>query len=67
MILGIIGLFLILIASFNFVILSTAQAADRFKEIRVRKIFGAGKFHLILQFLGETILLSYVATAFAEK
>jgi len=65
LILGIIGLFLILIASFNFVILSTAQAADRFKEIRIRKIFGAGRFQLILQFLGESIMLSYIATAFA--
>jgi putative ABC transport system permease protein len=64
-VLGIIGLFIILIASFNFIILSTAQAAKRFKEIRLRKIFGAGKFHLILHFLGETLLLSYVAAALA--
>ena len=60
-ILGIVGLFIILLASINFINLSTAQSSKRFKEIGVRKINGVSKFQLISQFMGETILISYIA------
>ena len=60
-ILGFVGLFIILLASINFVNLSTAQSSKRFKEIGVRKITGVSKFQLIGQFMGETILISYIA------
>ena len=60
-ILGFVGLFIILLASINFVNLSTAQSSNRFKEIGVRKITGVSKFQLIGQFMGETILISYIA------
>ncbi len=60
-ILSIVGLFIILLASINFINLSTAQSSKRFKEIGVRKITGVSKFQLISQFMGETILISYIA------
>ena len=50
-ILGIIGLFLILIASINFINLSVVQATKRFKEIGIRKILGESKSQSIFQFL----------------
>ncbi|WP_372950038.1 ABC transporter permease [Mariniphaga sp.] len=60
-ILGFIGLFVIGMASVNFINLSTAQSSKRFKEIGVRKITGVSKFQLISQFMGETIFISYIA------
>jgi len=60
-ILGLIGLFVIGLASINFINLSTAQSSKRFKEIGVRKITGVSKLQLIFQFMGETILISYIA------
>ena len=60
-ILGMVGLFIILLASINFINLSTAQSSKRFKEIGVRKITGVSKFQLISQFMGETVFISYIA------
>ncbi|MBN1986824.1 MAG: ABC transporter permease [Prolixibacteraceae bacterium] len=59
--LGFIGLFVIGLASINFINLSTAQSSKRFKEIGVRKITGVSKFQLISQFMGETLFISYIA------
>jgi predicted permease len=58
---GIIGLFLISIASINFINISTAQAFYRSKEIGVRKVLGSLKQHLFWQFLVETFLISALA------
>jgi ABC-type antimicrobial peptide transport system permease subunit len=60
-ILGFIGLFIIGLASVNFINLSTAQSSKRFKEIGVRKITGVSKFQLTSQFMGETLFISYIA------
>jgi putative ABC transport system permease protein len=57
-----VAVFLILIASINFINLTTAQAAQRAKEIGVRKTLGCSKGQLIFQFLGETILVTSMAT-----
>ncbi len=59
--LGIIGLFLIITASINFINLTTAQAVKRSKEIGIRKTLGGNKSQLVFQFLGETILISFIA------
>jgi len=61
LILGIIGLFLIIIASINFVNLSAVQATKRFKEIGIRKIHGESKRQSIIQFLVESVFIAYVA------
>ena len=58
---SIIAALLILIAAINFTNLSTAMAARRFKEIGVKKSFGANRKVLIVQFLSETLLLSFIS------
>jgi putative ABC transport system permease protein len=62
---GIIGLFIILIASFNFINLSTAQATKRSKEVGIRKVAGAFKSQLMGQFLSESVLIALFSCLFA--
>lgn len=54
-----------LIACINFMNLSTARAAKRAKEVGVRKVIGAGKGHLVRQFLTESMLLTGLALLLA--
>ncbi|MDE5421338.1 ABC transporter permease [Ancylomarina sp. DW003] len=61
----IIALFILLIACFNFMNLSTARASKRAKEIGIKKAVGSSKSKLIKQFLFESILLSFIAINFA--
>lgn len=58
---SIIGLFILLIACINFVNLTTARAAERAKEVGIRKVIGAGRFQLTSQFLGESIVICFIA------
>ncbi len=60
-ILSSIALFILLLACINFVNLSTARASKRAVEIGIRKVMGAGKFQLVKQFLGESVMLSLAA------
>ena len=53
-----LAFFIQLVACINFINLSTARASKRAKEIGVRKVIGAAKGSLMLQFLGESLLLS---------
>ena len=53
-----LAIFLLLLGSINFINLSTAQAAQRAKEIGIRKTLGSKKSQLVLQFLSETFLLT---------
>jgi ABC-type antimicrobial peptide transport system permease subunit len=52
---------LLIIASINYINLSTARALARAKEVSVRKVIGAKKGQLFLQFMVETVLLFFVA------
>lgn len=61
----VIGLFIILIACFNFVNLSTARATKRAKEVGMRKVAGAFRHQLIIQYLSESILITVIALFFA--
>lgn len=62
---GIIGLFILLIASINFVNLSTARSVNRAKEVGVRKVVGAMRNHLVKQFLSESTLIAFLALVLA--
>jgi putative ABC transport system permease protein len=57
--------FLILIACINFINLTTANAAQRAKEIGVRKTMGGSRAQLLFQFLSETFLVTLSATVLA--
>ena len=60
--LGVSGLIL-LIASINFVNLALARSTARVREIAVRKVVGAGRRQLVVQFLPEAVLISLAAMA----
>jgi putative ABC transport system permease protein len=62
---SIIAAFILLIACINYMNLSTARSALRAKEIGVRKVIGAQRKEIIRQFLGESILVTWVALIFA--
>jgi putative ABC transport system permease protein len=58
---GIIAAFILLIACINFMNLSTARSEKRAKEVGIRKVVGAPRSALISQFIGESILLAFIA------
>ena len=58
---SVIALFVLLIACINFMNLSTARSANRAKEVGMRKVFGARRTHLIRQFYGESLVISFIA------
>ena len=60
-IMGVIGIFLLLIACFNFINLSTARATTRGKEVGLRKVLGAFQKQLITQHLSESIFTASLA------
>ena len=60
-----IAVIILLIAGVNYTNLSTALSMRRTKEIGLRKVVGANRKTLISQFLGETIILSFIALLLA--
>jgi len=60
-----IALFTLLIACINFMNLATARSAKRAAEVGIRKVMGAGKGGLVGQFLGESMVLTFLALVFA--
>ncbi|MDT0606356.1 ABC transporter permease [Croceitalea rosinachiae] len=62
---GIIAIIVLVIACINFMNLSTARSEKRAKEVGVRKVVGARKNALVFQFLGESILISFIAAVLA--
>ncbi len=65
-ILIIIAGIVLVIACINFMNLTTANSASRAKEIGIKKVFGASRKTLIWQFIGETIVLSFIAFVIAS-
>ena len=59
---ALIGLFILIIACLNFINLTTARSVERAREIGVKKVLGAGRRSLILQFLGESAWLCVLAS-----
>ena len=62
---SIIALFILLIACINYMNLSTARSVLRAKEIGIRKTVGAERKEIILQFLSESVLISWFAILLA--
>jgi len=64
-ILSAIAVFILLIACVNFMNLSTARSANRAREVGVRKVLGSSRKYLIIQFLAESILVTFIAALVA--
>lgn len=64
-ILGSIAILTLLIACINFMNLSTSRSSKRSVEVGVRKVLGAEKKSLIWQFLGESLIMAFIAFLFA--
>ena len=60
-----IALFILLIASFNFINLSTARSLQRAKEVGIKKTLGADRTHLFKQFMFESLLIIIFSTIVA--
>jgi putative ABC transport system permease protein len=56
-----IALFVLLIACFNFINLSTARSANRAREVGIRKVLGSRRKQLVRQFLNESLSLSLIS------
>ncbi|MGB2908839.1 MAG: ABC transporter permease [Candidatus Aminicenantaceae bacterium] len=58
---SVIAVFILLIACVNFMNLATARSAGRAKEVGLRKVVGANRHQIIVQFLGEALLFTFIA------
>ncbi len=58
---GLIGVFLLLVACINFINLATAQSFSRCREVGVRKVLGSSRGRLLTGFMGETAALVFLA------
>jgi len=62
---GALAVFILMIACINYMNLTTARAGRRAREIGVRKVLGAHRGRLVLQFLGESFLMTGLAVIIA--
>lgn len=58
---SIVAIFILLLASINYMNMATAKSSARAKEVGIRKVLGSYKGQLISQFLTESVLLSFIA------
>lgn len=61
----VIAIFILVIACINFMNLSTARSEKRAREVGIRKSLGSGRGQLIAQFIGESVIISFIAYALA--
>lgn len=57
----IIGIMILLIASFNFINLTSARAVKRAREVGMRKVVGSQRWQLIVQFLSESVIMTLLS------
>jgi len=60
-----VALMILLVACINFINLSTARAAGRAKEVAIKKVAGAAKLQMIMQFFTESFLMTAISLALA--
>ncbi len=60
-IVGAVALLILMIACFTYINLSTARSLERAKEVGIRKVAGASKGQVFGQFMGESVILSFIA------
>ncbi len=65
LIFSLVGVFMLLIASLNYMNMATARSTNRAKEVGIRKVVGAGKGYLIRQFISESMVLVVIALILA--
>jgi len=58
---SLIAVFIIIIACINFINLSTARSERRAREVGIRKSVGSSRFHLVTQFIAESMVISLIA------
>lgn len=58
---GIVAIFLILIAAMNYMNLATARSTRRAREVGLRKVVGSRRSALVIQFLGESVILTVIS------
>ena len=61
----IVAFIILIVACINYMNLATARSSKRAKEVGLRKVIGAGRQQLMRQFLGESILISFMALLLA--
>jgi putative ABC transport system permease protein len=62
---ALIGLSMLLLAFFNYINLTLSRSLDRAREVGIRKVAGALKYHLVIQFLSESVLVAILAFGLA--
>ncbi|MEM6262255.1 MAG: ABC transporter permease [Bacteroidota bacterium] len=62
---GVIAVFLLLLAWVNYINLATARSLDRAREVGIRKVLGSNRRQLVTQFMAESLVLNLVAMAIA--
>lgn len=60
-----VAVLLVIIATVNYINLATARAMKRAREVGIRKVMGASKKQLIMQFLGESMIITMIAALIA--
>ncbi len=61
----IVAIFILAVACINFMNLATARSARRAKEVGLRKVVGAERHQIMLQFLGESLVISFISLLIA--
>ncbi|PWL39953.1 ABC transporter permease [Flagellimonas aquimarina] len=60
-----VAFIILIVACINYMNLATARSSRRAKEVGLRKVIGAGRRQLILQFLGESLIISFLSLVLA--